>query len=92
MQRDQEHSQAAGEQRYRCRLRNHGADYAHGEVGLAIVIVSVGEVSAKVCASEERVGVVATGRAYAVEPAGVRIVRIARAIADRRDIEPVVLA
>ena len=86
-------TQAAGEQRYRCRLRNHGADYAIGEVvALAVRVLSVRKEVAKEGAIEERVVVVATGRAHAVGAAGGRIKRTARAVADRRDIEPVVLA
>src|SRR4029077_9863537 len=92
MQRDQQCSDSTGEQRYRCRLWNHVTDYAHGVVVGLGLIGSRREVNAKVGAIEERVLVVATGRAHAVRAAGRRIKRTARAVADRRDIEPVVLA
>src|ERR1700730_14015009 len=91
---DQQCSHAAGEQRYCCRFRHHGPDYAIGEVvGLSQIGIASGrEVIPKVGAIEERILVVATGAAHAVGSAGCRIKRTARAVADRRDIEPVVLA
>ena len=46
----------------------------------------------KEVAVEERVLVVAAGRAHAVGAAGVRVKGTAREVADRRDIEPVELA
>ena len=88
----QQCSQAAGEQRYRSRLRDHVTDYAIRVVVLDAVIVCVVKENAKEGAIPERVLVVATGRAHAVGAAGGRIKRTARAVADRRDIEPVVLA
>src|SRR5205814_9307888 len=63
--------------------------YAHGEVGGLALIGGGRKVSAKEVAIEERVLVVATWRAHAVGPAGGRVKRTAREIADRRDIEPV---
>ena len=48
------------------------------------------EVSAKEVAIEERVHVVATWRAHAVGPAGGRVKRTAREVANRGHIEPVV--
>src|ERR1700675_1590757 len=74
----------------RVTLGNGGTDYSIGEVvGLAF-IGGRSEVSAKVGAIEKCVLVVTTGCAYTVGAAGGRIKRSARAVADRRDVEPVV--
>ena len=67
-------------------------DYAHGEVEGLAHIGGGREDSPKEGAIKERVLVVATRRAHAVGPTGARIKRTARAVADRRDIEPVKLA
>src|ERR1700676_3382074 len=89
---DQQRTQAAGQQGPGCRLWNNVTYYAHGVVVGLGLIGSGREVTAEEGAIEERVLVVATGRAYAVDAAGGRIKRTTLAIADRRDIEPVVLA
>ena len=76
--------------RWRRRAAARSAIHAHGKVEGLALIGGGRKVSAKEVAIEERVLVVATWRAHAVGPAGGRVKRTAREVADRRDIEPVV--
>src|SRR5437867_13347231 len=70
-------------------LSLHDALPIYGEVGGLALIGGRRKVSAKEVAIEERVHVVATWRAHAVDTASGRVIRTATEVADRRDIEPV---
>ena len=75
-----------------CQRTDYSADYAHGIVVGLTLIGRVLEGGAKEVTVEERVRVVATGRAHTGGTAGGRVKGKAREVPDRGDIEPVELA
>src|SRR4029077_11921270 len=82
--RDEQRAQA--EERPGCRLRNGALD-SHGEVAGLALLASGLVVGAEKVAVEEGIAVVATRRAYAACPRGVRGKGTTKAVANWREIE-----